>query len=173
MTKEWLFSVANKGPQKYKDATIEVYIKPSEVFDGRMMIGGVLRATNQFTTDMRFGGGFVEDVTDEEVSKMDDFLCGALKRMESAKVISTAEPITLKWVTESALSSTRIVEGRRRTRLYGYDSYRDEHFSIYTNGGGEWGHAIGTPVIIDGKLYKAQYSFWLGRYVYPLKQREE
>ena len=66
LTKDYLLSIANKGPQSYANAIMEIWTEPSEVFDGQMMIGGVLRAINRFTTDMRFGGSFVDDVTDEE-----------------------------------------------------------------------------------------------------------
>ena len=172
MTKEWLLSVANKGPQKYAGATIEIHIWTSEVFENQQLIGGLLRAMNPFSSDMHFGGGLVVDVTDEEVSKMDEFLDNAIRRMECAKAISKAEPITMKWVDEKTLAGIPPEGHKRRRRLYGYDKYRDEHFSIYTNGGGEWDYPIETPVIIDGKLYRALYSFWLDRYVYPFNQPE-
>lgn len=164
LSKEYLFSIANAGPQQYANSSIEVWIRPSEVFNGRMMIGGVLRAINRFTTDMRFGGSFVEDVTDAECAKLDDLLYETLRKMASAEIISNAEPLVMKKIAPDVCVSTE------RKRKYGFDQYKNEHFTIYALAGGEASHPISTPVILDGKLYKSVYSFWLGRPVYLLDQ---
>lgn len=164
LTKDYLLSIANKGPQSYANAIMEIWTEPSEVFDGRMMIGGVLRAINRFTTDMRFGGSFVEDVTDEECAKLGDLLDETLRRMASAETISNAEPLALQKIAPDMCVS------KKRKRKYGFDQYKDKHFTIYVLAGGEASHPISTPVILDGKLYKSVYSFWLGRPVYLLDQ---
>lgn len=164
LTKDYLLSIANKGPQPYANAIMEIWVKPSEVFDGRMMIGGVLRAVNRFTTDMRFGGSFVEDVTDEECAKLDDLLNETLRRMESAETVSNTSPLILQKIAPDMCVS------KERKRKYGFDQYKDEHFTIYVLAGGEASHPISTPVVLDGKLYKSVYSFWLGRPVYLLDQ---
>ena len=162
LTKDYLLSIANKGPQPYANAIMEIWTEPSEVFGGRMMIGGVLRAVNRFTTDMRFGGSFVEDVTDEECAKLGDLLDETLRRMASAEAISNAEPLILQKIAPDMCVS------KERKRKYGFDQYKDEHFTIYVLAGGEASHPISTPVALDGKLYKSVYSFWLGRPVYLL-----
>lgn len=41
---------------------------------------------------------------------------------------------------------------------------------VYMVAGNEADYPIGIPVILDGKLYKSVYSFWLGRPVYLLDQ---
>lgn len=164
LTKDYLLSIANKGPQPYANAIMEIWTEPSEVFGGRMMIGGVLRAVNRFTTDMRFGGSFVEDVTDEECAKLGDLLDETLRRMASAETISSAEPLILQKIAPDMCVS------KERKRKYGFYQYKDEHFTIYVLAGGEASHPISTPVAIDGKLYKSVYSFWLGRPVYLLDQ---
>ena len=164
LTKDYLLSIANKGPQSYANAIMEIWTEPSEVFDGRMMIGGVLRAINRFTTDMRFGGSFVEDVTDEECARLGDLLDETLRRMASAETISNAEPLALQKIAPDMCVS------KERERKYGFDQYKDKHFTIYVLAGGEASHPISTPVILDGKLYKSVYSFWLGRPVYLLDQ---
>lgn len=167
LTKNYLLSIANKGPQPYANAIMEIWMKPSEVFDGQMMIGGILRAINRFTTDMRFGGGFVEDVTDEECEKLGDLLNDTLRRMVSAETISTAKPLVLQKIAPDMCVS------KECKRKYGYNQYKDEHFTIYVLAGGEASHPISTPVILDGKLYKSLYSFWLGRPVYLLDQPDD
>lgn len=164
LTKNYLLSIANKGPQVYANAIMEIWMKPSKVFDGRMMIGGVLRAINRFTTDMRFGGGFVEDVTDEECEKLSNMLNKTLRRMENAETISTATPLPLRKIAPNTCV------GKDRNCKYGYSQYKDEHFTIYILAGDEASYPIGIPVILDGKLYKSVYSFWLGRPVYLLDQ---
>ena len=51
-----------------------------------------------------------------------------------------------------------------------FERYRNEHFTIYIpSKTGEPEYAISTPVILDGKLYTATYSFWLERSVYLLE----
>lgn len=164
LTKNYLLSLANKGPQLYANAIMEIWTKPSEVFDGRMMIGGILRAINRFTTDMRFGGGFVEDVTDEDCKKLDDLLNNALRRMESAETIANAKPLVLQKIAPDLCVS------KECKREYGYNQYKDEYFTIYVLADGEASHPISTPVILDGKLYKSVYSFWFGRPLYLLDQ---
>lgn len=164
MKKEYLLCIANKGPQPYDKSFIDVRMWPSEVFNGRMMIGGILRAINRFTTDMSFGGGFVDDVTDEECSKLDTLLKDTLLTMSHAEMVSKADPIVLKRISPDVCYS------KEQKRKFGYDQYRDEHFTIYVLVGGEASHPISTPVILDGKLYKSVYSFWLGRSVYLLDQ---
>lgn len=170
MTKEWLFSVANKGTQKYNGAEVKIYIHPSELFDGKMMISGVLCATNPFTTDMSFGSCLVENVTDEDVSKLKELLDKEIKHMEMARAASEKDPILMEWADDRTLKKAQAKGRKERERFYGYEAYRNDHFSIYTFCGSEYDTAIGTPVVIDGKLYRAIYSYWLSRFVYPFDQ---
>lgn len=170
MNKEYLLSIANAGPQQYENGILEVWIIPSEVFVGKTMIGGVLRAINGFTTDMRFGGCFIDSVTDDDFRQLDELLHETLVQMSKAEEISKREPLVLETVDDDTVRMAQPSAKNKRRTKYGYEQYKDEHFTLYVINSGENSHAISCPVILDGKLYKSVYSFWLGRPVYMLKQ---
>lgn len=172
MNKEYLLSIANAGPQQYENGTIEIWIKPSEAFKGRMLMGGVLRAINGFTTDMKFGGCFAEDVSDEDCRNLEKLLQETLAQMAKAEDISKREPLILSTVDDDTVRQVKTSAKHKPRQKYGYEQYRDEHFTLYVINSGENSHPISCPVILDGKLYKSVYSYWLGRPVYMLKHPE-
>ena len=172
MNKEYLLSIANSGPQQFENSTIEIWIKPSEAFDGRRLIGGVLKAINGFTTDMKFGGCFAEDVTDEDCQTLENLLHETLAQMAKAEEISRREPLVLETIDDDTVRRAEPSAKHKPRQKYGYEQYRDEHFTLYVINSGENSHPISCPVILDGKLYRSVYSFWLGRPVYMFKHPE-
>lgn len=163
ITKEWLLSAANKGPQGYGDAKLEVYTSHSDVFD-EDLISLKLYPLNAYTTSARFGGCPITCVSEPDCEQLTSALDRAVERMRSAERIAHSQPIEMEWQDANTLIS------HEKRRPYVFERYRDEHFSIYIpNKAGEPEHAISTPVILDGKLYTATYSFWLERSVYLLE----
>lgn len=160
MTREQLLSLIGKGKQKYKDMQIEVSTSVWSAFNNAKTVHVTLYPVNRFSTPARFGGGFIDDVTEQDCAELDAALEKAVGQMRDAERRAASEPLRL-----TPGGNDMLVGGDKR--LYAYERYGSLHFTVYVlSRSGERDYAVSRPIVLNGKLYKGVYSFWLGKTVY-------
>ena len=145
----------------YKEyGLVEVKMTPSESFPGSTYLNVILKAQNQYCTDAIFGGGFLEYTTEEDAEKLDDALSEAVKKMEWAEQIAVGAPVALRPVDKDSREIHYRADELNRTLNY-EEASREGMFFLYVLFKGENDYAFCQPVIMDGKVYRPVYSFWL------------
>lgn len=92
MTREQLLSLIGKGKQKYKDMQIEVSTSVWSAFNNAKTVHVTLYPVNRFSTPARFGGGFIDDVTEQDCAELDAALEKAVGQMRDAERRAASEP---------------------------------------------------------------------------------
>lgn len=157
--------LANKGAVKFDGATISIEIQQSEAWDEDVVWVRVHRL-NQNTTDALMGGCFVRDVLESDCKKMLSEIKRHVRKMETMGERGKRNPIHIEQVAWNEV----VTEWKER---YGFEQYKDEHFSLYSMGRDkEWVGSVALPVILDGVLYQPVYSFYLQRTVYLIQSPE-
>ena len=95
MTREQLLSLIGKGKQKYKDMQIEVSTSVWSAFNNAKTVHVTLYPVNRFSTPARFGGGFIDDVTEQDCAELDAALEKAVGQMRDAERRAASEPLRL------------------------------------------------------------------------------
>lgn len=95
MTREQLLSLIGKGKQKYKDMQIEVSTSVWSAFNNAKTVHVTLYPVNRFSTAARFGGGFIDDVTEQDCAELDAALEKAVGQMRDAERRAASEPLRL------------------------------------------------------------------------------
>ena len=119
MTREQLLSLIGKGKQKYKDMQIEVSTSVWSAFNNAKTVHVTLYPVNRFSTPARFGGGFIDDVTEQDCAELDAALEKAVGQMRDAERRAASEPLRL-----TPSGNDMLVGGDKR--LYAYERYRSE-----------------------------------------------
>ena len=150
MTREQLLSLIGKGKQKYKDMQIEVSTSVWSAFNNAKTVHVTLYPVNRF----------IDDVTEQDCAELDATLEKAVGQMRDAERRAASEPLRL-----TPSGNDMLVGGDKR--LYAYERYGSLHFTVYVlSRSGERDYAVSRPIVLNGKLYKGVYSFWLGKTVY-------
>lgn len=161
---------ANRGFLPYKEfGQVEIIVTESKSFPGDHFLNVILKAHNPYCTDAMFGGGFLEYATEEEAEKLDEVFAAAVAKMEKAEKLAGLDPLPLRPVDLESREDHYRAEGFSRTLNYEEASTVEDMFFLYVLYGGENDYAFGKPVILDGKVYKPIYSFWLEHPYYSKK----
>ena len=153
---------ANKGYMPYKEfGLLDVRITEVKSFPGDYFLYITLKAQNPFCTDAMFGGGFLEFATEEDVEKLDEALEKAVEKMRKAEKLAGIDPFMLQRVDKESREVRYKAEGFDRKLNYEDATTVDGMFFLYVLYGGENDYPFSRPVILDGKVYKPIYSFWL------------
>ncbi len=162
MTLQQIMERANKGAMPYKEyGLIEVKTESSKSFPGCTFLNVILKAQNQYCTDAIFGGGFLEYATEEDAEKLDGALSEAVQKMKWAEQIAVGSPVALRRVDKDSMEIHYRVDELNSTLNYEEASGVEGMFFLYVLFKGENDHAFCQPVIMDGKVYRPVYSFWL------------
>ena len=121
MTREQLLSLIGKGKQKYKDMQIEVSTSVWSAFNNAKTVHVTLYPVNRFSTPARFGGGFIDDVTEQDCAELDAALEKAVGQMRDAERRAASEPLRL-----TPSGNDMLVGGDKR--LYAYERVRKPAF---------------------------------------------
>ena len=159
MTKEEFLTLAGKGPVSMSGTTITVTIRKDN--DGDDIMEYTAARLNQYTTDAQFGGVWIKYVPDDQWGQIPAGVAGAVATMQELERRAQRDPLVLA-------SEDREHVRRDNGKLYGFERYKDEHFTVYTLCGGEFDCPVCCPVILDGVRYAPVHSFWLGRCVFLL-----
>lgn len=172
MNKEQLLALAGQGYIPVEDSSFRVDIARMESLEADVIAVDV-KNLSQYTTEARFGGGFVDYLIDKDCEDLEAAIRKVLQQMRDIEKRANMEPLRFKRVGE------RLLKNIDNGRMYGYEECKEGHFSIYTldsfdriSQTGEYSCDICRTVDIDGKVYKPVYSFWLSRTVYLLDSPE-
>ena len=161
---------ANKGFLPYKEfGQVKIIVTESESFPGDHYLNVILKAHNPYCTDAMFGGGFLEYATEEDAERLDQAFTVAVSKMKKAEYLAGLDPLPLQRVDKESCEVHYHADGFSRKLNYEEASTVEDMFFLYVLYGGENDYAFGKPVILDGKVYKPIYSFWLGHPYYSRK----
>lgn len=157
MKKQELLNLVGKGIVTIGDSQIEVKMRNSLNSD---YLSITQKAINAFTTDHEFSGGWVEYITDEDTSQLEDAFLKAHEKMVKQAEICSRTPLVLTTIENSELCEA--TTGKK----YVIQKPAKDHFEIYSIYNGEIEYAINAPVLIDGKLHLPVWSWWLDKGCY-------
>lgn len=162
MTLQEIRERANKGFMPYKEyGLVEVKMTPSESFSGSTYLNVILKAQNQYCTDVIFGGGFLEYATEEDAGKLDKAFSEAVEKMKRAGQIAVGAPVALRRVDKDSREIHYRADELNLMLNYEEASGVEGMFFLYVLFKGENDYAFGRPVILEGRVYRPVYSFWL------------
>lgn len=172
MNKEQLLALAGQGYIPVEGSSFRVDIARMESLEADV-ITATVKSISPYTTDARFGGGFVDYLIDKDCEDFEAAIRKVLQQMRDIEKRANMEPLRFKRV------GARLLKNADNGRMYGYEECKEGHFSIYTLDNfdriaqtGEYNCDICRTVEIDGKVYKPLYSFWLSRTVFLLDPRD-
>jgi hypothetical protein len=159
--KQDLLDLVDKGYVRIQDSEIKVTMTQRL---GSDYIHITQKAANEHTTDHLYAGGFVEYITDEDVSRLEEAVSKVHEKMLKQAEICKQSPLSL-----SSISGSDYLKSDSGKKYIKQQPAAD-YFQICVLFNGEPDYPINRPVTIDGELYLPLWSWWLDRGCYMKKQ---
>jgi len=166
MKKNELIELANKGVVQIGGYNAEIIIRDSAGNNGDF-IEIFIEPINEYTTKAVLGEKWVEFVTDEECTELENGIKKIYDKMASQAEICNREPRVLKY--HESDPKILVCEKEKTYKIIQYE----DHFEIVVlYKGCEPDYPLNVPVEINGKVYKPVWSWWLDKGCYMGKYTE-
>lgn len=165
MKKETLLSYVGKGDVNHHGYIINVTKKD---FDNILsnFVKIELKPINEYCESALFTG-FLDCVSDEDLSKMEDSFEEAYKIMREQELLINKDPIKLTQINNisSNYIASFIDEKNNKYVLIENSNHITADLCTFY---GEPEYSIRVPVEINGQVVKPKYSFWLNSAIYNI-----